>query len=84
MKLLDQIIPVKDIYVPLKRRKEEINLETVNEISDSILEVGQLKPILIRKDKERYILVDGLYRLEACKALGQETITAIFVQARKY
>ncbi len=46
------------------------------------MEEGQRRPILVRRDKERFVLVDGLQRLEACKALGEQTITAIIVQAR--
>lgn len=83
MKLENQIIRIEDIYVPVKRRKT-LNPETVKEIADSMLDVGQLAPILIRQDKERYILVEGFHRLEACKAIGEETIVALLVQARKY
>ncbi len=83
MKLENQVIRIEDIYVPVKRHKT-LNPETVNEIANSMLEVGQLAPILIRRDKERYILVEGLHRLEACKAVGEETILALLVQARKY
>jgi sulfiredoxin len=83
MKLENQIIRIEDIYVPVKRRKT-LNPETVKEIADNMLDVGQLAPILIRQDKERYILVEGFHRLEACKAIGEETIIALLVQARKY
>ena len=31
----------------------------------------------------RFVLVEGLHRLEACKALGEATIAAYFVQARQ-
>jgi len=48
--------------------------ETVREIAESMLEVGQQTPILVRQDGERFVLVEGLHRLEACKALGEETI----------
>ncbi|MCE2510127.1 MAG: ParB N-terminal domain-containing protein [Alphaproteobacteria bacterium] len=79
----NQIIRIEDIYVPVKRRKT-LNPETVQEIANSMLEVGQLTPILIRQDKERYILVEGLHRIEACIAMGEKTILAVLVQARKY
>jgi len=29
------------------------------------------------------VLVEGLHRLEACRALGEETINAMVVQARQ-
>lgn len=81
--LKNQVIRIEDIYVPIKRQKT-LNPETVQEIANSMLEVGQTAPILIRQDKGRYILVEGFHRLEACKALGEETILAILVQARKH
>ena len=72
-------IPVDDIYVPVKRRK---NLEAakVEALAESILEEGQRTPIQVRPDKERYVLVTGLHRLEALKALGEETIQALVVR----
>jgi ParB-like chromosome segregation protein Spo0J len=33
----------------------------------------------VRRDGQRFVLVAGLQRLEACKALGEETIAAIVV-----
>lgn len=72
---------VDEIYVPVKRHKT-LNLKVVNEIAESMLEKGQLTPILVRRDRERFVLVEGLHRLEACKALGEETIEGFIVQAR--
>jgi len=72
---------VDEIYVPVKRRKT-LNLKVVNEIAESMLEKGQLTPILVRRDRERFVLVEGLHRLEACKALGEETVEGFIVQAR--
>ena len=75
------IIRIDDIYVPVKRRRT-VNSAAVEALATAILEEGQRRPILVRRDKERFVLVDGLQRLEACKALGEQTITAIIVQAR--
>ena len=71
------------IYVPVKRRKT-LDLNAVNEIAESMLQSGQLIPILVRRDGDRFVLVDGLHRLEACKALGEETVTGFIVQARRH
>jgi ParB-like chromosome segregation protein Spo0J len=49
-----------------------------------MLESGQRTPILVRRDGERLVLVEGLHRLEACKALGEETIVGLVVQARRH
>ena len=78
----DQTFWVTQIYVPVKRRKT-LDAGIVNEIAESMLEVGQLTPILVRRDGERLVLIEGLHRLEACKALGEETIVGLLVQPRR-
>jgi uncharacterized ParB-like nuclease family protein len=47
-----------------------------------MLEVGQQTPISVRPDGDRFVLVEGLHRLEACKALGEETILGFLVSPR--
>jgi ParB-like chromosome segregation protein Spo0J len=73
----------REIYVPVKRRAT-LKPETVQEIAQSILEIGQQAPILVRCDGDRFVLVHGLHRLEACKALGEETISGYLTQAPKH
>ena len=74
---------IADIYVPTKRRTT-LDPATVDTIAASMLEVGQETPILVRRDGARFVLVEGLHRLEACKALGETTIVGYLVQARKH
>jgi sulfiredoxin len=74
---------IADIYVPVKRRAT-LDRKVVEEIAESMLEVGQQTPILVRRDGGRYVLVEGLHRLEACKALGEPTILGYLVAARKH
>jgi ParB-like chromosome segregation protein Spo0J len=74
---------IKDIYVPVKRRAT-LNANTVRDIAESMLEKGQETPILLRPDGERFVLVEGLHRLEACKELGEETIVGYLVQSRRH
>jgi sulfiredoxin len=81
--LIKQTLAIKDIYVPTKRRLT-LRPETVQEIAESMLEVGQQTPIMVRPDGERFVLVEGLHRLEACKLLGEQTIQVVLVQARKH
>lgn len=71
--------PISKVYVPAKRRGTA-NPEIVREIAESMLEIGQQAPILVRRDGDRLILVKGLHRLEACKALGEETVLGFFVE----
>ena len=49
-----------------------------------MLEMSQQTPIMVRQDGERFVLVEGLHRFEACKMLGEETIIGVLVQARKH
>lgn len=79
--LQKQTFKIEDIYVPVKRRKT-LQPETVDEIAQSMLEDGQLTPITVRPDKNHFVLIEGLHRLEACKALGEETIEGFVVEAR--
>jgi len=79
----DEKIPIDEIYVPAKRRTT-LNPETVEQLAAEILEEGQKSPILVRHDGKRYVLVEGLHRMEACRALGEETVVGVLVQARKH
>jgi ParB/RepB/Spo0J family partition protein len=79
----DVSVRIAEIYVPAGRR-HDVKPEVVAELAESILEEGLKVPISVREGDGRYVLVSGLQRLEACKALGEETITAIIVQARQH
>jgi ParB-like chromosome segregation protein Spo0J len=74
---------IANIYVPVKRRTT-LKPEVVQEIAQSMLEVGQQTPVLVRRDGDRFVLVHGLHRLEACRALGEATIVGYLVQAQKH
>ena len=74
---------IEDIYVPVKRMKT-LDPAVVTEIAESMLENGQRTPILVRNGQNRYVLVEGLHRLEALKALGEETVVGSIVQARRH
>ena len=79
----DVKIRIEDIYVPAGRRRE-LDGDKVATLAENILEEGLKLPISVRKDTKRYVLVEGLHRLEACKALGEDEITAIVVRAKQY
>ena len=79
----DVSVRIEEIYVPAGRR-HDVKPEVVAELAESILEEGLKVPISVREGDGRYVLVSGLQRLEACKALGEETITSIIVQARQH
>ena len=74
---------IAKIYVPIKRRAT-LDQKRVDEIAQSMLTEGQTTPILVRADGARFVLVEGLHRLEAAKALGEETIVGFRVDARTH
>jgi sulfiredoxin len=74
---------IAKIYVPAKRRAT-LDPKKAQEIAESILQIGRQSPILVRQDGDRFVLVEGLHRLEACKQLGEQTILGYLVQARRH
>jgi ParB/RepB/Spo0J family partition protein len=78
----DVFINIEEIYIPAAKRGP-IDAEKVQALAESIAETGMQSPILVRPDKQRYVLVSGLHRLEACKALGEIKVKANVVQAIK-
>jgi sulfiredoxin len=78
-----EVFAIADIYVPVKRRAAR-EQKRVDEIAASMLEDGQQTPILVRPDGARFVLIEGLHRLEAAKALGEKTIVGYRVDARKH
>ncbi len=69
--------------MPVKRR-QTLDLKKVEALAESIMEKGQEAPILVRPDGKRFVLVEGLHRLEACRALGEITVPVYLVQARRH
>jgi sulfiredoxin len=74
---------IADIYVPVKRRAT-LEQKRVDEIAASMLDNGQQTPIRVRPDGARFVLIEGLHRLQAAKALGEKTIIGFRVAARKH
>ena len=81
--LRNQSFPVEKIYVPAARRKT-LDPEKVRAIAEDWLTNGQKTPIQVRADGDRYVLVEGLHRLEAAKELGEKSIVGLLVQARRH
>ena len=73
-------LPIDRIRVPTKSRKT-LEPERVQTIAESMLDIGQQVPVFVRPEDDRFVLVDGLHRLEACKALGELSVIAVVVTA---
>lgn len=80
MRVVD--IPVEKVYVPSGKAKT-LEREKIEPLAEDILENGLQNPIYVREGKGRFVLQEGLHRLEAVKLLGEATIEAKIVQAKK-
>jgi sulfiredoxin len=76
-------VKIAEIYVPTKRRTT-LDPDKVEALAESILEEGQKMPIQVRRGNNRYVLIEGLHRLEAFKALGESNIEVLIVAARRH
>jgi sulfiredoxin len=76
-------VKISEIYIPADRRKD-MDPEAIDAAAQKILEDTEERPIQVRLGKNRYVLVKGVNRLEAHKALGEESIQAYIVQAKRY
>lgn len=71
---LDQIIPLKIVSQGMRGSRK------FRQILASIREVGIIEPPAVTPDrsmKGRYILLDGHFRIECLKELGQENVTCL-------
>ena len=80
MRVVD--VPIDKIYVPAAKRKG-LDEDKVTELAEDILENGLQRPIYVRLGKDRYVLQEGLHRLEAMKLLGSDLIEGHLIQAKK-
>jgi phage N-6-adenine-methyltransferase len=69
-------IPVEKVID--KERLRKVDGKKVQELADSIKEIGLLAPISITKD---FVLVAGAHRLEACKLLEHKEIQFVVFDA---
>ncbi len=76
-------VAIANIYVPTARRKT-LDEGKVRILAEDILENGMKTPIQVRRDVDRYVLVEGLHRLEAARSLGETAIDSYLVQARRH
>ena len=74
-------VKIEDVYVPAGRRKE-LDADKLDQAIEGIMEDVELEPIQVRNGDGRYVLVKGIHRLEARKALGDTNIQVFIVGAR--
>jgi len=76
-------IKIDEIYVPAARQKE-LDPEKVDQAAEALMNEVEERPIQVRTGKGRYVLVKGVNRLEAHKALGDKTIGVYIVAAQQF
>lgn len=62
------------------RSKKDLSEKSLNDLGESIKQLGVLQPILVRrheKDPEYFVLICGERRYRACQMIGKTTIPAI-------
>lgn len=74
-------IEIARVYVPAKRMRT-LDPARVAALAEDMLENGQTTPIRVREDGNAYVLIEGLHRLEALRALGEERVEAYVVEGR--
>lgn len=72
-----QSVALELIDRPTRSARFEVDPEKVQELAQSIREVGQLQPILLRPQNGRFEIVAGDHRFLACKSLKLKSIFAV-------
>lgn len=76
-------LPIDRIRVPVKRAKT-LDPDKVLALAEDMLDCGQTTPIRVRADGDGYVLIEGLHRLEALRAVGEATVLSYLVAARQH
>ena len=71
------LISINEISLSKFQARRKFDIEKLEELSQSILKIGLIQPIIVRKDKKKFELVAWERRLKACKLAGIDEISAI-------
>jgi len=72
-----EFVPIDKIIPNPKQPRETLNPETLQELIDSIKNVGLLQPILVRPKNDLYEIIAGERRYHAAKVAGLKEIPVI-------
>jgi len=75
------LLKIKDIKDNPFQPRIEMNEKSLQELADSINNEGQLQPIIVQKDKNKYIIIAGHRRLYAHKLIKKEKIWATVIDS---
>ena len=73
-------VPVESVHPNPRQPRQHFDVEELQQLADSIREVGVLQPIVVCKQDQGYELVAGERRLRAAKIAGLATIPALITE----
>ena len=77
-------IEIAKIYANPNQPRRDFNEEALQELADSIKELGVIQPITIRKEENgKYMIIAGERRFRASQLAGKETIPAYIMSANE-
>ena len=77
-----QTLKISEVFIPQEMKnlydytKREIEIET---LKTSIEELGQLQPVLVVKEIDKFFIINGVLRYEALNRLEKNEIDVILV-----
>ncbi|MFP4662568.1 MAG: ParB/RepB/Spo0J family partition protein [Halanaerobiales bacterium] len=74
-----RVIPVNKIKVKRGQARKTFDQEKLDNLAESIQEVGQLQPVIVKKEGPDYLLIAGERRLRAIKRNNQKEISAVIM-----
>ena len=74
-------IPLSQIVPNPRQPRREFDDAAIKELAESIRSEGLMQPVVVRKVKDGFELIEGERRFRAFKHLGQKTITARILEA---
>jgi len=72
-------LPIEKVEIPEERVTSYFDQDAYEEFKRTVAKVGVIEPIVCIEVDSRYILVDGLHRLEEAKVRGDKTIVAVVI-----
>jgi len=73
-------IPVEKIKRLNRQPRQYFNEESLQQLANSIEQVGQLQPVIVKKEGPDYFLIAGERRLRALKKSQQKVVAAIILE----
>ncbi|MDD5071189.1 MAG: ParB/RepB/Spo0J family partition protein [Patescibacteria group bacterium] len=76
-------LSVSDLFPDPDQPRQTFYEDDLGELGKSILEHGQMLPVIVLKEGERFRIIDGERRWRACQKMGIKKIYAIIVKNLK-